>query len=292
MLLKFCNDNFLFYITHTKYFDILCCFVILFLIFLIFLSFNDKFINKIKNNKFKMIFIIAFLGLFVGFLLFLFAWILNKDAFNGCSTKFYENIYFRAKNDLNKKTAELNKSKVIVVGDSRMEFIADDKDIVIPFNFEFVAKSGMKIDWFRKTAILKVKSILKNKEYKYYVIVNMGVNDLNTNYKGDEISKDYFKLYQKLAKDYPNIDVYIMSVNPIYEDKLNKSEVSNKRTVNKIKLFNNNILNELEHSNLDNLYYCDSYNNLHFESEDGLHYTRDTNKEIINYIANKCIDFK
>ena len=292
MLLKFCNDNFLFYITHTKYFDILCCFVILFLIFLIFLSFNDKFINKIKNNKFKMIFIIALLGLFVGFLLFLFAWILNKDAFNGCSTKFYENIYFRAKNDLNKKTAELNKSKVIVVGDSRMEFIADDKDIVIPFNFEFVAKSGMKIDWFRKTAILKVKSILKNKEYKYYVIVNMGVNDLNTNYKGDEISKDYFKLYQKLAKDYPNIDVYIMSVNPIYEDKLNKSEVSNKRTVNKIKLFNNNILNELEHSNLDNLYYCDSYNNLHFESEDGLHYTRDTNKEIINYIANKCIDFK
>lgn len=292
MLLKFCNDNFLFYITHTKYFDILCCFVILFLIFLIFLSFNDKFINKIKNNKFKMIFIIAFLGLFVGFLLFLFAWILNKDAFNGCSTKFYENIYFRAKNDLNKKTAELNKSKVIVVGDSRMEFIADDKDIVIPFNFEFVAKSGMKIDWFRKTAIPKVKSILKNKEYKYYVIVNMGVNDLNTNYKGDEISKDYFKLYQKLAKDYPNIDVYIMSVNPIYEDKLNKSEVSNKRTVNKIKLFNNNILNVLEHSNLDNLYYCDSYNNLHFESEDGLHYTRDTNKEIINYIANKCIDFK
>lgn len=292
MLLKFCNDNFLFYITHTKYFDILCCFVILFLIFLIFLSFNDKFINKIKNNKFKMIFIIAFLGLFVGFLLFLFAWILNKDAFNGCSTKFYENIYFRAKNDLNKKAAELNKSKVIVVGDSRMEFIADDKDIVIPFNFEFVAKSGMKIDWFRKTAIPKVKSILKNKEYKYYVIVNMGVNDLNTNYKGDEISKDYFKLYQKLAKDYPNIDVYIMSVNPIYEDKLNKSEVSNKRTVNKIKLFNNNILNELEHSNLDNLYYCDSYNNLHFESEDGLHYTRDTNKEIINYIANKCIDFK
>ena len=292
MLLKFCNDNFLFYITHTKYFDILCCFVILFLIFLIFLSFNDKFINKIKNNKFKMIFIIAFLGLFVGFLLFLFAWILNKDAFNGCSTKFYENIYFRAKNDLNKKAAELNKSKVIVVGDSRMEFIADDKDIVIPFNFDFVAKSGMKIDWFRKTAIPKVKSILKNKEYKYYVIVNMGVNDLNTNYKGDEISKDYFKLYQKLAKDYPNIDVYIMSVNPIYEDKLNKSEVSNKRTVNKIKLFNNNILNELEHSNLDNLYYCDSYNNLHFESEDGLHYTRDTNKEIINYIANKCIDFK
>lgn len=292
MLLKFCNDNFLFYITHTKYFDILCCFVILFLIFLIFLSFNDKFINKIKNNKFKMIFIIAFLGLFVGFLLFLFACILNKDAFNGCSTKFYENIYFRAKNDLNKKAAELNKSKVIVVGDSRMEFIADDKDIVIPFNFEFVAKSGMKIDWFRKTAIPKVKSILKNKEYKYYVIVNMGVNDLNTNYKGDEISKDYFKLYQKLAKDYPNIDVYIMSVNPIYEDKLNKSEVSNKRTVNKIKLFNNNILNELEHSNLDNLYYCDSYNNLHFESEDGLHYTRDTNKEIINYIANKCIDFK
>lgn len=292
MILKFCNDNLLFYITHTKYFDILCCFVIIFLISLIFLTFNNKFIEKIKNSQLKMTSIIIFLGLFVGFLIFLFAWLLNKDTFNGCSTKYYQNIYFKTQNNLNKTVNSLKKSKVIIVGDSRMEFIEDDKEIITPFNFEFVAKSGMKIDWFKNTAIPKVKSILKNKSFNYYIVVNMGVNDLNSEYKGEEISKKYFELYSKLAKEYPNIEVYIMSVDPIFENKLNKWELSNKRTTQKIKLFNNTIKDELKQSNLDNLYYCNAYNTLQFESEDGLHYTQKTNRKIINYIANDCVSFK
>ena len=292
MILKFCNDNLLFYITHTKYFDILCCFVIIFLISLIFLTFNNKFIEKIKNSQLKMTSIIIFLGLFVGFLIFLFAWLLNKDTFNGCSTKYYQNIYFKTQNNLNKTVNSLKKSEVIIVGDSRMEFIEDDKEIITPFNFEFVAKSGMKIDWFKNTAIPKVKSILKNKSFNYYIVVNMGVNDLNSEYKGEEISKKYFELYSKLAKEYPNIEVYIMSVDPIFENKLNKWELSNKRTTQKIKLFNNTIKDELKQSNLDNLYYCNAYNTLQFESEDGLHYTQKTNRKIINYIANDCVSFK
>ena len=292
MILKFCNDNLLFYTTHTKYFAILCCFVIIFLISLIFLTFNNKFIEKIKNSQLKMTSIIIFLGLFVGFLIFLFAWLLNKDTFNGCSTKYYQNIYFKTQNNLNKTVNSLKKSKVIIVGDSRMEFIEDDKEIITPFNFEFVAKSGMKIDWFKNTAIPKVKSILKNKSFNYYIVVNMGVNDLNSEYKGEEISKKYFELYSKLAKEYPNIEVYIMSVDPIFENKLNKWELSNKRTTQKIKLFNNTIKDELKQSNLDNLYYCNAYNTLQFESEDGLHYTQKTNRKIINYIANDCVSFK
>ena len=292
MILKFCNDNLLFYITHTKYFDILCCFVIIFLISLIFLTFNNKFIEKIKNSQLKMTSIIIFLGLFVGFLIFLFAWLLNKDTFNGCSTKYYQNIYFKTQNNLNKTVNSLKKSKVIIVGDSRMEFIEDDKEIITPFNFEFVAKSGMKIDWFKNTAIPKVKSILKNKSFNYYIVVNMGVNDLNSEYKGEEISKKYFELYSKLAKEYPNIEVYIMSVDPIFENKINKDELKNKFKKKKIKLFNNTIKDELKQSNLDNLYYCNAYNTLQFESEDGLHYTQKTNRKIINYIANDCVSFK
>lgn len=292
MILKFCDDNFLFYITHTKYFDILCYFVIFLLIVLFMLVQKNDFIEKIKKSKFKMFFIILFSGLFVGFLIFLFAWLLNKDTFNGCSTKYYQNIYFKAENTINETVNNLKNSKVIIVGDSRMEFIEDDKEIITPFNFEFVAKSGKTITWFKNTALPRVKKILKDNEFNYYIIVNMGVNDLNSNYKGKEIAEDYFELYSKLANDYPNIKMYIMSVNPIYEDKLNEWERANKRTVEKIKLFNDTIQDELKESDLENLHYCDAYNTIDFNSDDGLHYTRGTNREIINYIANKCINFK
>lgn len=291
MLLKFCEDNFLFYITHTKYFDILCVFVVLFFLALFILTQKNEFIDKFKNSNFKMFTTIFSFGIFVGFLVFLFAWILNKNEFEGCSTRYYQNIYFKVENCLNKTLNNLKKSKVIIVGDSRMEFIDNDKEIIKPFNFEFVAKSGMRIDWFKNTALPKVRKILKDNEFNYYIIVNMGVNDLNSNYKGKEIAEDYFELYSKLAKGYPDVDVYIMSVNPIWEDKLNKWEKPNKRTVKKIKLFNNTIQNELTESSLENIHYCDAYNTINFNSDDGLHYTQDTNKDIIKYIVSKCIDF-
>lgn len=292
MTLRFCEDDFLFYITHAKYFDILCYFIIIFLIILFLLVKNDKFINKFNNKTLKKSLIVLFFGMFVGFLFFLFALLLSSKTFEGCSTKYYQNIYFKLNNSINNKVNIINKSKIIVVGDSRMEFIEDDEDIIKPFNLEFVAKSGMKIKWFKDYALKRVKKILKNDDFNYYIVINMGVNDLNSDYEGDEIAESYFKLYSNLAKNYPNVKIYIMSVNPIYEDKLNIWEPSNKRTNDKIKIFNNTIKKELKKNDLNNLYYCDSYNNLNFASDDGLHYTKNTNKKIINYIVNKCINLE
>lgn len=292
MLLKFCNDNFLFYITHAKYFDILCIFIVLFFIALFILAQKDEFIDKFKNNNFKKFSIIFLFGLFVGFLAFLFTWTLSKKDFEGCSTKYNMNIYSKMENNLKQKTAALKDSKVIIVGDSRMEFIEDDEEIIIPFNVEFVAKSAMTIDWLRKTALPNVDKILKEDDFEYSVVVNMGVNDLNyARYKGDEIAKDYFNLYSELAHDYPNVKVYILSVNPINEKKRNKTEPGNQRTNKKIELFNNTIQEELDDSDLDNMFYCDAYNELEFGTDDGLHYTKETNREIINYIVNKCVKF-
>lgn len=291
MLLKFCEDNFLFYITHTKYFDILCVFVVLFFIALFVLTQKNEFIDKFKNNNFKMLTIIFSFGIFVGFLVFLFAWSLNKNKFEGCSTKYYQNIYSKAKNSFVKKMDKINDSKLIIVGDSRMQLINDDKEIVKPFNMEFVAKGGAKIDWLENNALPKVKKILNKNEFNYYVLVNMGVNDLNSNLEVAEIVEDYFKLYSELAERFPNVKVYIMSVNPINEEKRNKIEPNNKRTTEKIKLFNQTIQEKLKDSNLKNMYYCDAYNNLKFDTNDGLHYTQETNENIIYYISNKCIDY-
>ena len=291
MLLKFCEDNFLFYITHTKYFDILCVFVVLFFIALFVLTQKNEFIDKFKNNNFKMLTIIFSFGIFVGFLVFLFAWSLNKNKFEGCSTKYYQNIYSKAKKSFVKKMDKINDSKLIIVGDSRMQLINDDKEIVKPFNMEFVAKGGAKIDWLENNALPKVKKILNKNEFNYYVLVNMGVNDLNSNLEVAEIVEDYFKLYSELAERFPNVEVYIMSVNPINEEKRNKIEPNNKRTTEKIKLFNQTIQEKLKDSNLKNMYYCDAYNNLKFDTNDGLHYTQETNENIIYYISNKCIDY-
>ena len=98
-----------------------------------------------------------------------------------------------------------------------MELIELDKDIVLPWNLIFVAKSGEKIKWFDQTAMNEISRIMKEKDdnFTYSLVVNMGVNDLDDNIDIDDRADDYFDLYLKLAKDYENLHVYIMSVNPV-----------------------------------------------------------------------------
>lgn len=293
MILKFCDDNFLFYITHTKYFDILCLFVILFFIVLFFLVQKDEFLQKFKNNDFKRFLAILSLGLFTGFFVFLFVWILNAKSFNGCSSKYYENIYSKTLRNLDFNTSLIKANKIIVVGDSRMELIDDNKEIEKPFNMEFVAKSSTHLDWFEDTAVKKVEKIIDD-AFKYNVVINMGVNDLNwlkKDYNEEDLADDYFNAYKKLINEYPNVNFYLLSVNPLDEKVIKKKIIDNKRSNKSIKKYNNYLKEKIDDSEFDNLYYCDSNNDLKFDTYDGLHYTRDTNRDIINYIANKCVKF-
>lgn len=292
MLLMICEENFLFNIMHAKYFDILCYFIIVFLVSLCALIKNDKLFDKMKNNFFKKLLLVILFGLFTSFLIFMFFLFLDSKTFHGCSCKYYQDIYAQAEYRVANVSEKIKNGRVLVVGDSRMSLIQDDLQIKKPSILEFVAKSGMKIDWFEKDAMPQMFDFLNNPDYNYYVVVNMGVNDLNDNkYKGDDIALDYYKLYSELALSYPNIKFYVLSVNPIDEKKINEKWSTNNRTTAEIKLFNKTIKEKIDEDDISNVEYCDSYNALNFGTYDGLHYTRDTNRKIINYIINDCVQY-
>lgn len=185
-------------------------------------------------------------------------------------------------------------NKVIIIGDSRMEFLKDrGKSIKIPLNFNFIALSGTNIHWFKNVALKKLEEKLDNrdKKYKYHVVINMGVNDLNDLEIAQKHADDYFNLFDKLVSKYNNVEFYYLSVNPINDKVIDRFFKPQYRTTAEIKLFNKEIIHLIRKSDYKNFTYCDSYNNVNFIIPDGLHYNKITDQRIINYIVNKCIKY-
>ena len=230
--------------------------LILFLVLFVFIFFNYGF-NKSKNRlKFKAI---------------------------------PNNIYY------NQELKQVTYNKIIIVGDSRMEYIYDrGKNIKIPVNFNFIALGGTKINWFQSIALKELENKLDNMndKYKYHVLINMGVNDLNDNLTFEKHADDYFYLINRLVLKYRNVNFYILSVNPINENKINNYFKPQYRTSAKIEGFNSEITKMIENKHYKNLYYCDSYNSITFNTPDGLHYNKDTDQKIVNYIVDDCIKYK
>lgn len=184
-------------------------------------------------------------------------------------------------------------SKVIIVGDSRMELIEKDKkNLDIPVNYSFIALSGSKIDWLEKFAIKDLKKYLDNADshYKYHVVFNMGVNDFEFCDNVYLKAKEYFNIYKNVALKYKNINFYLLSVNPVDEKKIFDSYRCVGRTDKKVRDFNNELKKLLARDTLKNIFYCDSYSNIKFDSPDGLHYDEKTNQNIINFISRKCLN--
>ena len=199
------------------------------------------------------------------------------------------NIKNNKSNYIKKSIYSLN--RIVIVGDSRMSLMNSSRyELNIPSNYIFVAKSGAQIDWLEDYALHKTYKILKRKDsrYKYNVIFNLGVNDLIHYNEVDvkEKANDYFNMYLKLINYFDDVDFYFLSVNPI-DQKFTKWEKADKN--NRIEKFNTYIRRRIKNSNLSNVYYCNTYNNVSFNTFDGLHYTDETNTKIINYIDRNCI---
>lgn len=225
---------------------------------------------KLKKLIFLTIFII-----FISVLLYSFNLIINEKKYN----------------IITNNNIKLEIKKIILVGDSRMDLMSKSrKELDMPNSVIFDAKNGVKIDWFYKTGISKLYDIISNKNYKYYVVFNLGVNDLHYVEDVELRVREYYKLYNNIVKNNPDIDFYFLSVNPIIEHVLKEHfSYDDRKSNKKIYDFNKEMKSLIENNNLNNFKYCDSNNSLDFVIPDGIHYDLNTNKKILNYIINRCV---
>ena len=180
-------------------------------------------------------------------------------------------------------------TKIIIIGDSRMDLLNREKETLhIPNNIMFIARSGARIIWLDKVAIPLLREELNNKnsKYKYMVLFNLGVNDINSDAKPSDIARDYLIIYNNIIFENPDVNFYFLSVNPIDEKIINNYFHNQKRTNKRIEEFNQYIISSIKKYN--NISYCDSYNDLNINFYDGLHFDFQTNKSILYYLINDC----
>lgn len=196
------------------------------------------------------------------------------------------------------KLAYYHSERIIIIGDSRMygaSKVVEDKDIF------FIAKNGATCDYLWEIAEPEVDKILKENPGEHFTIfVNLGVNDLDKVEWGHEMdgkhvcdSGVYASYYLKLHEKWKEHNLFFVSVNPTKEEirKQLHSEDAKMTSNEKIYDFNEEIEKKITSSGI---YYCDTYTKLlenGFESPDGLHYSDDTSKEIIELVK-RCDQMK
>ena len=154
------------------------------------------------------------------------------------------------------ESAEEPEHSYIFVGDSRtvgMRNALQNDSNDVPCRF--IAKSGEGFYWLYQDGIVELEEALRSTPYAT-VIFNLGVNDL-------EEADRYISFYKALFSEYHDPSFYIMSVNPVEDDRC--SGASNAE----IQAFNEKMKAEFPDK------YLDCYNYLlsqDFATSDGLHY--------------------
>ena len=165
-------------------------------------------------------------------------------------------------------TQEEIKEKLLYVGDSRMvgmqNALNDDK-------VNFVAEGGQGYTWFMSTALSQIESKLQENS-DLIVVLALGINDLSN-------CEKYIDAYNDLIKNYPDRNIYVLSVNPVDEAKA--SAVGYPLLNSDIEEFNMKL-----RSNLGSR-YIDSYSTLNITTSDGIHYDSSTYVELHDIIISK-----
>lgn len=227
--------------------------------------------NKIKNKY--LIISIASSCIFFFFIPILLILIgPNAGAMLDLTSKGGDVGYNNTKYNASAYTAAEAENLLIYMGDSR---IVGMMSSITNKSITYIAQSGAGYSWLVDSAIPELANKIEGKKF---IVLAFGVNDLGN-------AANYLTKYQELKDTYPNVNIYIMSVNPVDEAK----EAENGYTVTNesIENFNETIKNGFGEN------YIDVYDQIkdNFETEDGVHYTTETYKKIheivINYILSK-----
>lgn len=227
--------------------------------------------NKIKNKY--LIISIASSCIFFFFILILLILIgPNAGAMLDLTSKGGDVGYNNTKYNASAYTAAEAENLLIYMGDSR---IVGMMSSITNKSITYIAQIGAGYSWLVDSAIPELANKIEGKKF---IVLAFGVNDLGN-------AANYLTKYQELKDTYPNVNIYIMSVNPVDEAK----EAENGYTVTNesIENFNETMKNSFGENYID--VYAQIKDN--FETEDGVHYTTETYKKIheivINYILSK-----
>lgn len=227
--------------------------------------------NKIKNKY--LIISIASSCIFFFFIPILLILIgPNAGAMLDLTSKGGDVGYNNTKYNASAYTAAEAENLLIYMGDSR---IVGMMSSITNKSITYIAQSGAGYSWLVDSAIPELANKIEGKKF---IVLAFGVNDLGN-------AANYLTKYQELKDTYPNVNIYIMSVNPVDEAK----EAENGYTVTNesIENFNETMKNGFGENYID--VYAQIKDN--FETEDGVHYTTETYKNIheivINYILSK-----
>lgn len=203
----------------------------------------------------------------------------NKDNTMTKETANNETLDFLINETVSSKNNIINKNdNFIFIGDSRTVGMSKVVDIS---NYEFVtfiAKSSEGFNWFSTAGLDKLEKRLTTTDLNYNIVFNLGVNELyNVN--------KYVELYNSLNAKYPQHNFFVASVNP--EDEIKMKSHGYKYVGNQyIEEFNNTLKESLN----EDIIFIDSYTHLQengFDTKDGLHYTDEYSKIILDYISNQ-----
>lgn len=163
--------------------------------------------------------------------------------------------------------------KVYLLGDSRFVGMSEYD---LNTNHKYYAKTSQGFKYLKKY-YLEIKDTLTKNDF---LIINFGVNDLTNKEK-------YVDFINEISKT-NNCPIIYMTINPVDEI----LETQNRYTIKNIEIeeFNEYVAKNLN----NNIYIIDTNKFLtsnNFETFDGLHYTENTYKEILNYLNNYLNNF-
>ena len=166
----------------------------------------------------------------------------------------------------------IDPTSITIVGDSRMEGLCR-RSWYKEEHGTCIAEISKGYNWLNTTAIKEVNKLSQDK--KRFIVTNLGINDYHR-------IKEYVKRYEELAlNDWKDSIIVLLSVNPTKD---NRSDLNPH-----INSFNSELITLA--SKYDNITYCDSNSYLKqigFQSNDGVHYTASTDKDIYDFMK-KCI---